>query len=110
MYLEQEIRAQQGEEDDSRTAEEDQLEHGEDEPGQQQTSDTVIMFSVKSINFLPYTTTSSDQQEKVQEDVSSSTGHHGQGAEDCILSQRVETALQALQGGESYRLLVILHQ
>ena len=48
MYLEQEIRAQQGEEDDSRTAEEDQLEHGEDEPGQQQTSDTVIMFSVKS--------------------------------------------------------------
>ena len=42
MYLEQEIRAQQGEEDDSRTAEEDQLEHGEDEPGQQQTSDTVI--------------------------------------------------------------------
>ena len=48
MYLEQEIRAQQGEEDDSRTAEEDQLEHGEDEPGQQQTSDTVTMFSVKS--------------------------------------------------------------
>ena len=48
MYLEQEIRAQQGEEDDCRTAEEDQLEHGEDEPGQQQTSDTVTMFSVKS--------------------------------------------------------------
>ena len=29
-------------------AEEDELEHGEDEPGQQQTSDTVTMFSVKS--------------------------------------------------------------
>ena len=39
VYLEQEIGAKKWEENDGRTAEEDQLEHGDDEPGQQQTSD-----------------------------------------------------------------------
>ena len=38
-YLEQKIGAEKREEDDGGTAEEDQLEHGEDEPGQQQTSE-----------------------------------------------------------------------
>ena len=38
-YLEQQIGAKKWEENDGRTAEEDQLEHGDDEPGQQQTSE-----------------------------------------------------------------------
>ena len=36
-YLEQQIGPKKREENDGRTAKEDQLEHGDDEPGQQQT-------------------------------------------------------------------------
>ena len=47
-YLEQQVGPEQWEEDDGGTAKEDQLEHADDEPGQQQTSgerreDTVIL-------------------------------------------------------------------
>ena len=60
--------------------------------------------------FLPKTTASSDQEEEVKENVGSSTDHHGEGSEYRVFSQSVEAALERLQGGEGYRLLVVLHQ
>ena len=59
---------------------------------------------------LPKTTASSNQEEEVKENVGSSTDHHGEGSEYRVLSESVEAALERLQGGQGYRLLVVLHQ
>ena len=59
--------------------------------------------------FLPKTTASSNQEKEVKENVGASTDHHGEGSEYRVLSESVEAALQGLQGGQGYRLLVVLH-
>ena len=66
LSLKEEVGAEQGEEDDGRTAEEDELEHTDDQPGQQQTSRELFFIDILIIYvFIPKTTASSNQEEKV---------------------------------------------
>ena len=53
LSLKEEIGAEQGEEDDGRTAEQDELEHGDDQPGKQQTSWKKILSLISSDKGIP---------------------------------------------------------
>ena len=102
-YLKQKVGAEKREGDDGGAAQEDDLEHREQEPGQQKTSAerrNSIKFSRSDkfclhSSFSPHSTAGADEEQKVEEYVGGGEADHDQGPDDGVLPYGVETSLKS---------------
>ena len=82
IYLDIEINSKQAEKDDSRDPDYDELQHGQDQPGEEQAADI---------------TTGSNQHENIQENVHQGHSKNKNSSEICVLANTIKKRFEILK-------------